>query len=64
MSLILANLAAVIPMSAATKDMVIAYINAGATVASIVALLGGGAVITLIVKKAFKKGATKVIVAA
>lgn len=64
MSLFLANLAAVVPMSAATKEMVIAYINAGATIASVVALLGGGAVITMIVKQAFKKGATKVIVAA
>ena len=64
MDFLLANLAAVIPMSAHTRDMVIAYINAGATVASVVALLGGGAIITVIVKKAFKKGATKVIVAA
>lgn len=44
--------------------MVIAYINAGATAASIIALLGGGALIGMVVKKAFKKGATKVIVAA
>ena len=64
MELLLANIAAVIPMSQATKEMVIAYINAGATAASIIALLGGGAVITLIVKKAFKKKATEIIVAA
>lgn len=64
LSALFANLAAVIPMSAATKEIVLAYINAGATVASIVALLGGGAVITIIVKEAFKKGASKVILAA
>ena len=64
MELLLANIAAVIPMSQATKEMVIAYINAGANAASIIALLGGGAVITLIVKKAFKKKATEIIVAA
>lgn len=64
LSAIVANIAAVVPMSAATKEIVLAYINAGATIASIVALLGGGAIITLIVKQAFKKGATKVILAA
>lgn len=64
MDFIVADIAAVIPMSSATKDMVIAYINAGATAASIVALLGGGALISYIVKKAFQKKAAKVIVAA
>lgn len=63
-SFLIANIAAVVPMSAATKEMVIAYINAGATAASIIALLGGGSLIAYVVKKAFKKGATKVIVAA
>lgn len=64
MSLLLANLAAVIPMSAATKEMVVAYINAGATATSIIALLGGGYLIGLIVKKALKKGTVQVIIAA
>ena len=64
LSILIANIAAVIPMSAATKEMVIAYINAGATAASIIALLGGGSLIAFIIEKAFKKGATKVIVAA
>lgn len=62
--MLVANISAVIPMSNATKEMVIAYIEAGATAASIIALLGGGAVITYLVKKAFKKRATAVIVAA
>lgn len=63
-SILCANISAVVPMSAATKEMVIAYINAGATAASIIALLGGGAVITYVVRQAFKKGATSAIVAA
>lgn len=61
---IIAHIAAVVPMSAATKEMVTTAINAGATATSIIALLGGGGLIAFIVNKAFKKGATKVIVAA
>lgn len=64
LGLFMANIAAVVPMSQATKEMVIAYINAGATAASIIALLGGGAIISYIVKKAFQKKATSLILAA
>ena len=63
-SYLLAEITALVPVSEATKEIVISYINAGATVASIVALLGGGALLTYVLKKAFKKGATKVILAA
>ena len=57
----IANIAAAIPMSATTKEIVTAYIDAGATAASIIALLGGGGLIAYIVKSAFKKGAKKLI---
>lgn len=60
----LADIAAVVPMSAEVKEMVTTAINAGSSAIAIAALLGGGGVITYIVKQAFKKGATKVIVAA
>ena len=40
-SYLLAEITALVPVSEATKEIVISYINAGATVASIVALLGG-----------------------
>lgn len=63
-SLFIANIAAAIPMSAATKEMVLAYLEAGATAASIIALLGGGGLVVYIVKNAFKNGAKKVILAA
>lgn len=55
LSILIANIAAVIPMSAATKEMVIAYINAGATAASIIALLGGGSLIAFIIKKHLRR---------
>ena len=64
LSLLSANIAAAVPMSQATRDIVTTAINAGATATSIIALLGGGGLIAYVVKKAFKKGATKVIVAA
>lgn len=64
MNFILANIAAVIPLSQNTKDIVIVAINAGATVTTVIALLGGGGLIAYIVKKAFQKGTTKLIVAA
>lgn len=64
MNFILANIAAVIPMSQNTKEIVIAAISAGATVTQVIALIGGGALIAYIVRTAFKKGVTKLIVAA
>jgi hypothetical protein len=39
-------------------------IEAGATATSIIALLGGGALIAYIVKKAFETGVKKLIIAA
>jgi hypothetical protein len=51
-------------MTNATKQIVITAINAGATATSIIALIGGGGLIALLIKKAFQKGAKKVIIAA
>ncbi len=60
----IADICAAVPMSQATRDIVVTAINAGATATAIIALLGGGGLIAFIVKQAFKKGAKKVIIAA
>lgn len=63
-SIFMANIGAAVPMSHELRKTVEALINGGATVAAVVAVLGGGAIIWTIVNKAFKKGATKLIMAA
>lgn len=63
-SIFMANITAAVPMSSEVRKTVEAMINAGCTVGAIVALLGGGSIIYMIVSKAFKKGATKLIIAA
>lgn len=63
-SLFLADIAAAIPMSASTRSMVEAAINAGMGVTAIVAILGGGGLIYFIVRKAFESGVKKIILAA
>jgi len=63
-SIFMANLTAAVPMSREVRKTVEAMINAGCTIGAIAAMLGGGALITMIVRKAFQKGATKLIMAA
>ncbi len=61
---VFSDIVAAVAMSANTRRIVGKYIDAGMGAASIIALLGGGGLIVLIVKQAFRSGIKKVILAA
>lgn len=64
MSTLFAKLTAAGVITTANAGTVIAAINAGSTAIGIIALIGGGGITAYIIKKAFKKGAKKVIISA
>ena len=64
MKMLLAKLTQAGVITGANATVVISAINAGMTAVAIIGLIGGGGITAYIIRKAFKHGGKKIIIAA